>query len=331
MYQGSAIEIISENQSRQSILLVEDDVYVAKYIRKRLVLEGFDVTQVSNGVEALETLSGAVLPDLIISDLRMPKLDGMELLERLRKLDRTATMPIIILSGSATVQDRIASLDRGASDYLSKPIDGAELAARVRVHLRHTSELRRLRREARFDPLTGTLNRRGALEAIQRASDRCRRASEPLTIMLIDADKFKDINDTFGHNAGDVVLIEIAEALRECLRLTDVVGRMGGDEFVIALPGVDEALATQIKGRLSKRVSENMIPGSSISVEISIGRITDSRAQYSLAQLFDMADRAMYADKASRRRTLRSVTAVIPAVDEPAPDEQAAEAPAPQS
>ncbi len=304
MSKGNQVASATATNSRPSILLVEDDPYVAKFIRKRLTLEGFAVVERSNGEEALQELRSGPLPDLILSDLRMPEVDGFGLLDAIRHLDHVNHLPILILSGSGTVQERVHCLERGAADYLCKPIDGSELAARVRMHLRNTEELRRLRKEARFDPLTGCLNRRGTIEALQREIDRCHRGGNPLSVMLIDADRFKHINDTYGHAAGDVVLIEIANTLKECLRMTDVVGRLGGDEFVIALPSVGEPLATQIKHRIRERVAKNIVPGSDHHVSISIGLVVDDQMSYSLPELFERSDAAMYSDKRRRRHTL---------------------------
>ena len=315
MSDGNQLASATATNVRPSILLVEDDPYVAKFIRKRLTLEGFAVTETSNGEEALEALRTGPLPDLILSDLRMPEVDGFGLLDAIRALEHANHLPILILSGSGTVAERVNCLERGAADYLCKPIDGAELAARVRMHLRNTAELRQLRKEARFDTLTGCLNRRGTIEALQREIDRCHRSATPMSVMLIDADRFKDINDTYGHAAGDVVLIEIANTLKECLRMTDVVGRLGGDEFVIALPGVGEPLATQIKHRLRERVAKNIVPGSEHPVSISIGLVVDDQAQYSLPQLFERSDAAMYADKRRRRHTIPILKVV--GTDEP--------------
>ncbi|MBL4634391.1 MAG: diguanylate cyclase [Kofleriaceae bacterium] len=295
--------------SRSRILLVEDNVYVAKYIRKRLIIEGFEVIEARSGAEALQSIRSGVLPDLIITDLAMPKMNGLQLMNAVRSIEEAKSIPVLVLSGTATVEQRVECLDHGASDYLCKPIDGSELAARVRVHLRNTEELRRLRREARFDPLTGVLNRRGAIEALQRECDRARRSGGALTILLIDADKFKGVNDTYGHAAGDQVLVELAGALKECLRITDIVGRIGGDEFIIALPNVQQPLAASIKKRLRKRVAANIVPGSeSQTVSISIGLVVDDEGQIGLEQLFDMADKAMYLDKGRGQRKLKAVS-----------------------
>ncbi len=306
---GLKIVALPSTDVRSRILLVEDNAYVAKYIRKRLTVEGFEVIEMSCAEDALEVLESGTLPDLIITDLSMPDMDGLQLLERANSIERSSSIPVLILSGTATIEQRVECLDRGASDYLCKPIDGSELAARVRVHLRNTEELRRLRKEARFDPLTGVLNRRGAIEALQRECDRARRAEAPLSILLIDADKFKVINDTYGHAAGDYVLKEIAMTLKDCLRVTDVVGRLGGDEFIIALPNVGDALALEIKNRLRKQVGANRVPGCEHQkVSISIGLVVDPDGSLSLDQLFEMADRAMYADKHRGRRPLKAVS-----------------------
>ncbi len=285
------------------ILIVEDDGRVARYLQKSLQRAGYVIQVRTTGSDAMASLNKQPLPNLILSDLVMPGMSGMELLQRVRESPATSHLPFVLLSGSDAPVARVESLEAGANDYISKPIEPAELVARVRLHLRHSGELRRLREEARVDELTGISNRRGVTEALSRELHRVSRDGTPIAVLLADVDKFKLINDTYGHLVGDRVLCCIADTLSACVRTTDVVGRLGGDEFVLILPGVDTALARTIGQRAREAIAALVVPGTKQNLATSIGIVVDREHTASPMELLDRADYQMYRDKQRRRNT----------------------------
>ncbi len=275
-----------EEPARSSILIVEDDPSSRIALAELLGELGYEVETACDGLEALDCALRCPF-NLVITDLRMPRLDGLALIKRLRELPTHLDLPVILLSGLDDPVQRAGALDRGADDFLTKPVVLDELLARVRLHLRHGERSRELQLRAVVDELTGVLNRRGVYEVLERELHRSERSGAPLTTLVVDIDDFKAINDTRGHAAGDRVLRQVARALSLDLRAHDRVGRWGGDEFLVVLPDTD-ALAA---GRLVERLRRAVLP-----VRISIGG-ADAQPGDSVESLVARADSAMYRDK----------------------------------
>lgn len=277
-------------------LLVDDDAELRCFAAASLRAAGWQVVEAGDGFAALAAIDHET-PDLIISDLRMPRVDGRELLGAARSRTELAHVPFVLLSGDADTSMRVALLDEGASDVLAKPIDAAELCARARAQLRTTRTVRRLQTQSELDELTGVLNRRGLVRALEREISRCARQAQPLALLLVDVDRFKAINDTYGHLLGDQVLAALAHALAQAVRGCDIVGRLGGDEFVVVLPGADDERACDIGARLRSQVGALRIPGTDQAIGISIGTVVETSGAPTVAAFIEAADRAMYRDK----------------------------------
>ncbi|HUH04302.1 MAG TPA: diguanylate cyclase [Kofleriaceae bacterium] len=284
-------------------LLVDDDVELRAFAAASLRAAGWQVIEAGDGLAALAVIDRQT-PDLIISDLHMPRVDGRELLGAARARAELAHVPFVLLSGDADTAMRIALLDQGASDVLSKPIDAAELCARARAQLRTTRTVRRLQTQSELDELTGVLNRRGLMRALEREINRCQRSAQPLAVLLVDVDRFKAINDTFGHLTGDHVLAALAQTLAEAVRACDLVGRLGGDEFLVVLPDADETAACEIAERLRRHAGALRVPGTEQVIGISIGAVVESSGAPTIAAFIEAADQAMYRDKTRPLRTL---------------------------
>ncbi len=226
------------------ILVADDDPVSRRVIQACLVEAGYDVTVAVDGAEALEMISTPDSPRLLVLDRTMPHVDGVDVCRAIRKRALEPDVYIILLTGRGEREDIVEGFEAGADDYMTKPFDAAELKARVRTGARiveRQTELIRareqLRAEAMYDSLTGLLNRAAFFDIFRKEVSRAERYETELALIMCDLDHFKAINDTYGHLAGDMVLVETARRLRTSLRVSDSIGRYGGEEFVIIAPG----------------------------------------------------------------------------------------------
>jgi diguanylate cyclase (GGDEF)-like protein len=244
---------MDETEERRLTILVADDEPVNRaLIQRRLEREGYRVLTAQNGSEAVEKTTDA-LPDLVILDVMMPEMDGMDACRLLKENEKTRDIPIIFLSARDETEMKVSGLSLGANDYISKPFKAEELLARVHVAIRLKRERDILRtsveeasaraevaqERAMTDALTGLLNRYGLQHILTREHAEARRYNRPLSCLMIDLDKFKTVNDTYGHTIGDLVLQQVAGILREAVRASDTVFRYGGEEFLVLLPETD--------------------------------------------------------------------------------------------
>lgn len=285
------------------ILVVEDDDDAREAIADLLRRHGYVVDTAADGAQAASKVEREP-PDLVLSDVWMPNGGGFELVRALRARPASAHIPIILISALDEQARRVAGLDLGADDYLPKPVGSAELLARVRVHLKHAHRQRELERHALLDPLTSVLNRRGAVAALSRHHERSVRHRSPLSVLVIDIDRFKEINDTHGHAAGDAVLCHLARLLTDAVRVVDHVGRLGGDEFIVILSDTDASAAGALCARLrAMAIPPALVDGHELTYAISIGAAT-LRDDETIDELLARADRAMYGVKRGAARAL---------------------------
>jgi diguanylate cyclase (GGDEF)-like protein len=287
------------------ILVVDDDDDGRDALAALLEAHGYGVMRARDGGEALRTTERES-PSLVISDVVMPVLDGFELVRALRARPSSADVPVILLTGHDETRRRVEGLDLGADDFVAKPVAPAELLARVRVHMRHVQRRRELERRVHVDPLTEVLNRRGVMASLRREFERALRGGTPLSVLVLDVDAFKQLNDTCGHAAGDAALVRIARALTEAVRAVDLVGRLGGDEFIVIVPGGDQATARALADRIARLDVALEAGDRTARVSVSAGFATLEDGE-TIEQLLDRADRAMYRRKRLARGTGRVV------------------------
>ncbi|MEI8354966.1 MAG: diguanylate cyclase [Deltaproteobacteria bacterium] len=286
------------------ILIAEDDLTSRTMLIAIVKKWGYEPVAVSDGEAAWEVLRKDDAPQLAIIDWNMPVLDGLDLCKRLRKID-TPDPPYIIFLTSRSEKDCIVeALESGANDYIIKPYDNEELWARVRVGQRMiemqtatNNAKKALAHEATHDPLTGILNRRAILDSLQKEISRAMRQGTLLSIGLCDIDHFKLVNDRYGHQTGDEVLRGFVSTIQDSLREYDLIGRYGGEEFLIVAPGASGSEEV-IYERLLTRVAGQGIATRSgtVSITVSIG-VVELRGATTLDELLTDADSALYRAK----------------------------------
>jgi len=292
----------SVTDATKKILIVDDTPRNIDLLREILRVEGYSIAFATSGVMALETVE-RVEPDLILLDVMMPELDGFETCRRLKQMEKISTVPIIFVTAKTDPDDLAMAFEAGAVDYIIKPIRQVEVKARVRTHLRLRALTQELERLATTDDLTKLYNRRYLRERLQEEMHRATRSESPLSLIMLDIDFFKSINDTYGHIVGDEVLQKIAENISSMARVTDFCARYGGEEFCLVLPDTDAPGAQEISERIRQDVSRCEHTGTNgvtFSVTISLGVAQWDRSQ-TMLEFTSEADKALYQAKQSGR------------------------------
>jgi len=305
------------------VLVVDDAPLDRKIVTTYLAREGHHVELAENGKEGLATAL-RWSPHIILSDWMMPEMDGLEMVRALRKSPEVGNVYVMMMTSNDQAKDLVTALDAGADDYIPKPMNQAVLVARLRAAARvirlqertardreairsYAADLavanRKLQHMALNDALTGLPNRRYAMERLHKEWDRALRYGKPLLCMILDIDHFKRVNDTYGHDAGDVVLQHTATAMKACLRAGDDVCRFGGEEFLCICPDADLEVAQVLGDRLRHAVEQNELdtPQFKGHVTVSIGVAAFSPDLDSVHDLLKLADEALYAAKEAGR------------------------------
>jgi diguanylate cyclase (GGDEF)-like protein len=308
---GAAVDqlLALRHEERMRVLVVDDDPDFAAIVAEILERDGILVRSAPDATRLLEVLED-VRPDLILLDAMLPRVSGWDAIRIIRTSPEHRDVPILFLTGRSDLESRVAAFDAGADDYLGKPLVAEELLARVRLRL----ERRRLLREmTERDALTRCLSRRALLDALASRLSEARRHSLVLSVALLDVDRFKDVNDRYGHLVGDHVLAALGRLLNARFRLEDLRGRWGGEEFVIVFPGETAATA----GAVLTRVLEEFraLPfrgerGQPFSVTFSAGVATFPSDGAGVDALLRAADRRLYqAKQAGRDRVVAAPAA----------------------
>jgi diguanylate cyclase (GGDEF)-like protein len=302
-----------------TILIADDSMVVRAVLRAHLEEVGYTVLEADGGPAALDQCRRSA-PDVILLDIEMPGQDGYEVLAELKADAELQDIPVVFLTSRTGMEDVVAGLDGGAHDYLKKPFEPPELVARVAaaVHVKKLQDQLRERnveldRVSRTDALTGLHNRRHLEEELERQHGIARRHDDPLCLLLLDIDHFKNVNDTYGHPAGDLVLREFALRLSGQIRLEDVAGRWGGEEFLVILPRTDlvGALGVGDRIRLATARTPVVAAGQDILVTVSGGCALGPAAGPD--ELVAQVDLRLYEAKATgRNRIVAAADSSVP-------------------
>lgn len=253
-------------------------------------------------------------PDLILLDVIMPDMSGFEVLSSLKESDETRDIPVIFITGMNSVEDEEKGFFLGAVDYITKPFHNSLVRARVKTHLRIAEQMRTIEMLGLLDTLTNIPNRRGFDNQMLTEWGRAIREKRELSLLMIDIDRFKSFNDTYGHRQGDTALKAVAKVLTQTLKhQNDFAARWGGEEFTVLLPDTDidgaMIVAEEIRANAEEAVILNIHDGSAIKLTVSIGVSVVVPDMNSLIQDFiERADKALYAAKESGRNRVCSNT-----------------------
>lgn len=311
------------------ILVIDDSAFETKHLKALLQREGHEVLVAETGMQGIK-LTKLEHPDLILLDLILPDISGREVCRWVKKNVETQSVPIIMLTARTEIKERVAGLEEGANDYVTKPCDDSELKARIdavlrekrlrdqleKKNLEYEELMRKFERMAITDPVTGLFNRRRFEEVLTQEFERYRRYGTPFSCLMIDVDYFKTINDTYGHDVGDLVLKETAQTIQGQIRGVDTVARYGGDEFAVLLSQQKGEEAVKAAGRILKHVRQlrfkEMKKGGKITLSIGIASVPDPELK-KMDQIVQCADYALY--KAKKRGRDCAETATVKEAD----------------
>lgn len=297
-------DIVNQTLS-QSVLLIDDSADIHLLVPARLGSERLMIHHAYNAVEGLRDAK-AHRPDLILLDLDMPGIDGLTLCAQLKADKDLAGIPVIFLTGILDVATKVKAFELGAIDYVTKPFDAVELKARVRSALRTKRYHDMLSTKAQIDALTGLWNRRYLDDRLGAEIAAIKQREGALSLLMVDIDHFKSINDTYGHPVGDSVLQEVAEEIRQLSRKSDIVCRYGGEEFAIILRDTDSRDALIIAERLRTQIFNHDFSDGrrKLQVTVSIGIASSDDIAPDMmvpGTIIEAADRTLYRAKTQGR------------------------------
>jgi len=294
------------------VIIADDDRLSRRVLEDRCREWGFEVLTAVDGNQAWELFTEQDAPRIFLLDWVMPGINGIDLCAKIRNSSQTSYSYIVILTAHNNADNVIQGLEAGADDYISKPFNNNELRCRLNIGKRILELEDNILRMANIDYLTGLYNRRYFFQRMECELSRCRRENRPMGVLLLDIDNFKVVNDTYGHAAGDHVLTRLAGVLHRCCRDYDLVGRFGGEEFIICLPGANQEETFSIAERTRKQIAEESFncTDATFTITVSIGCVSAYNSERQ--DLIVAADEGLY--QAKRNGKNQAVVVNLPAL-----------------
>lgn len=299
-----------DNQIR--ILVVDDEDNFRSTLKDFLAAHNHQILEAGNGVQALEVIEREEV-DLVISDMRLPKMDGITFTHKVK--ERRQDIPVIVMTAYASIESAVEAMKAGASDFITKPFKFAHILFIIERAM-ETKQLREMAVKSEYykqlsnlDGMTSLYNYRFFKEMLRHEVDRHTRYNRSLSLLMIDIDDFKQVNDTYGHLVGDQVLKQIAELLKKSIRSHDLVARYGGEEFAVILPETMEEEAIKVGKRIVSTIADykfNLIEGkSSENLSVTVGLASFPKDALDAEQLVENSDQALYKGKNSGKNQVR--------------------------
>ncbi len=305
--------IEAEAPQTHRILIVDDDPANLRLVQETLDGLGYTVDTAVDGVQALEKVRQRT-PDLLILDVMMPRMNGLEVCRIVKSMSTESFIPIILVTVQGDIDSKVTGLKLGADDYLAKPYNPLELRARVLSMLRIKSLQDKINAKRRdlealsvTDDLTALLNHRALQHRLKDEFARAQRYNEPLSVLMIDIDQFKEINDKYGHLFGDRVLTDVAGILQKSVREIDICARYGGDEFMVVLPQTHFSGSLTVADRIWRSVAAHELEENKavVRITVSVGiSFFPNKNVATVEQLISFADQALYQAKREGRNRI---------------------------
>ncbi len=280
---------------KKKVLVVEDEAHMRALLEYNLKKENYDVDTAKDGCEGLEEVKKQK-PDLIISDIMMPKMDGYEFCKTLREDRDTKTIPFIFLTAKGQLPDKVEGLRTGADDYITKPFIPKELIEMVNARLKRVEVYKKM---ADVDELSGLYNHRALQEHLTAETIRARRLGIPVSLGFMDIDLFRKINERYGHPAGDQVIKKLAAVMKDSIDKEDIVGRWGGEEFILIFPARTENEAFKRLEEIREKIGKTGFAEDGLSITVSIGLSSFPDDAQTEDELIEKADKALFRAKST--------------------------------
>jgi diguanylate cyclase (GGDEF)-like protein len=296
------------NETKKNSILVIDDAHSNILALMHILGDDYTIYAKKNGKDGIK-IAADVTPDIIMLDIIMPEMDGYEVLAELKKSEMTKNIPVIFITGLRDSGDETKGLALGAADYITKPFVPEIVKLRIQNQIQIVNQIRTIQQLSMTDQLTGLPNRRYFDARFKTEWARAYRDHAPLSILVADIDKFKNYNDSYGHQQGDMALIAFAQVFMEPLkRAADFAARWGGEEFIALLPNTDSYGALNVAEKIRKSIEDfevprlEKIPESAAKITVSIGANTQIHGDEStVMEFFAKADEALYESKKNGR------------------------------
>jgi diguanylate cyclase (GGDEF)-like protein len=283
----------------KAVILIVDDVVTNVQALALLLKDTYSIKVATNGPRALELAGQDPVPDLILLDVSMPDMDGYDVLKLLRENSDTAEIPIIFVTGKDGVEDEEYGLVLGAVDYITKPIRPSIVKARVNTHITLKRQHDLLMTMATHDQLTGLYNRHYLSDVLSKKVAQVKRHKQSLSVIIVDIDHFKNVNDTFGHLMGDIILKAVGTTINESARKEDVAARFGGEEFIMVLENCTAQDAVIKAESLRSKIEALSPEGITVTASFGVAQLDEETQRYE--DLLNNADAALYCAKEEGR------------------------------